>query len=259
MQILHLGIGNVLPTLRRGRQVSARVGYGLYTWLTFLGVALPVGFLTLLVPKRAQAWRLGHRAAKALIRAWRIPFSVTAEPDVNLSAPHVIVANHCSYVDSIFVAALLPTSHLFVAKAELGRLPVVRTGLRRIGTLFIERAAPMQSTTEVDLLKTELARGNPLIMFPEGTFTRITGLRPFRLGAFQVAAAARASVVPLTLRGTRSMLRAGQWLPRRVAVSAVIGHPLTSEADSDLFGAAVRLRDATRERILQECGEPDLS
>ena len=177
---------------------------------------------------------------------------------MDLSGPHVIVANHCSYLDSVFVAALLPTPHLFVAKAELSRIRAVRACLRKVGTLFIERFAPVQSVAEVDRLKTELARGNPIIMFPEGTFTRITGLRPFHLGAFRVAVAAGATVVPVTLRGTRSMLRAGQWLPRRVPVSAVIGPPLMAQADGDAFGTAVRLRDATRDRILRHCGEPDL-
>jgi 1-acyl-sn-glycerol-3-phosphate acyltransferase len=258
VQILRLAIEGVLPALRRARQVSAHITYGVYTWLTFVGLAIPVGLLALIVPQRYQAWRLNHRAAKGLIRAWRVPFSITSEPGTDLSAPHVIVANHCSYLDSVFVAALLPTPHLFVAKAELSRIPAVRAWLRKLGTLFIDRFAPAQSVAEVDRLKGELARGNPIIMFPEGTFTRIIGLRPFHLGAFQVAVAAGAPVVPLTLRGTRSMLRPGQWLPRHVSVSAVIGSPLMAQADGDAFEAAVRLRDATRERILRHCGEPDL-
>jgi acyl carrier protein len=258
VQILRLAIESVLPALRRSRQASARVTYGVYTWLTFLGLALPVGLLALLVPKRYQAWRLSHRAAKGLIRAWRIPFSVTSEPGTDLSVPHVIVANHCSYLDSVFVTALLPTPHLFVAKAELSRIPTARAWLGKVGTLFVERCAPAESVAEVHRLNAELARGNPIIMFPEGTFTRVTGLRPFHLGAFQAAVAAGAPVVPITLRGTRSMLRPGQWLPRRVPVSAVIGRPLMARADGDAFGAAVRLRDATRDRILSYCGEPDL-
>ena len=95
-------------------------------------------------------------------------------------------------------------------------------------------------------------------MFAEGTFTRIAGLRPFHLGAFQVAVAAGVPVVPLTLRGMRSLLRAGQWLPRRVPISAVISRPLKTKLDGDAFRAAVQLRDATRDCILRQCGEPDL-
>ena len=55
------------------------------------------------------------------------------------------------------------------------------------------------------------------------------------------------------------MLRAGQVLPRRVTIDAVVGGPITAKASDDAFGAAVRLRDATREQILRHCGEPDLA
>jgi len=135
---------------------------------------------------------------------------------------------------------------------------VLRAWLGKIGTLFIERVEPTQSVAEVGRLQQELARGNSIVMFPEGTFTRDTGLRPFRLGAFEVAVAAGVSVIPLTLGGTRSVLRDGQWLPRRVPVSAVVGRPLAASNSDDHFATAVRLRDMAREQIRTRCGEPDL-
>jgi 1-acyl-sn-glycerol-3-phosphate acyltransferase len=111
---------------------------------------------------------------------------------------------------------------------------------------------------EVGRLEQELAKGNSLILFPEGTFTRETGLRPFHLGAFRVAAASGVPVIPLTLRGTRSVLRDGQWLLRHVPVSVVVGSPLPAAPADDRFAAAVHLRDMAREHIRARCGEPDL-
>jgi hypothetical protein len=49
-----------------------------------------------------------------------------------------------------------------------------------------------------------------LVFFPEGTFTRMPGLLPFHMGAFVAAAEAGVPVVPVTIRGTRSLLRAGE-------------------------------------------------
>jgi 1-acyl-sn-glycerol-3-phosphate acyltransferase len=167
------------------------------------------------------------------------------------------VTNHCSYADSVFIGAILPDVHLFVAKTDLQRAPVLRTWLRRTGTIFIERFDAVQSVGEVGRLQRELAQGNSIVMFPEGTFTRATGLRAFHLGAFQVAAASGASVIPLTLRGTRSVLREGQWLLRRMPVSAVVGPTLTASLSEDRFATAVRLRDLARKEILARCGEPD--
>jgi len=61
----------------------------------------------------------------------------------------------------------------------------------------------------------------------------------------------------VVIAGTRSVLRSGQWLPRRGEISVHISEALQTEGDD--FRAAVRLRDAVRERMLALCGEPDLA
>ena len=94
-----------------------------------------------------------------------------------------------------------------------------------------------------------------LVFFPEGTFTRAPGILPFRLGAFVIAAREHLSILPLTLRGTRSILRGDQWFPRHGAVSVQVGSPVSTEGTD--FAAAIRLRDKARTEILANCGEPD--
>jgi 1-acyl-sn-glycerol-3-phosphate acyltransferase len=94
------------------------------------------------------------------------------------------------------------------------------------------------------------------VFFPEGTFSRRTGLSAFYLGAFKVAAEANLPVVPGTLCGTRSMLRSNQWYPRWAPISVDIGDAI-APVGTDLASVA-RLRDAAREVILARCGEPDL-
>jgi 1-acyl-sn-glycerol-3-phosphate acyltransferase len=95
-----------------------------------------------------------------------------------------------------------------------------------------------------------------LAFFPEGTFTRAYGLRPFRLGAFVIAVQQGLGVVPVTLCGTRSILRDGNWLPRHGHVSVHIGELI--RPDGDDFAATIRLRDRVRAAILAHTGEPDL-
>jgi 1-acyl-sn-glycerol-3-phosphate acyltransferase len=94
-----------------------------------------------------------------------------------------------------------------------------------------------------------------LVFLPEGTFTRAPGLLAFRLGAFVIAARENLKVLPVTLKGTRSILRSGQWFPRQGDVSIRVG-PLLIPDGKD-FAAAVRLRDEVRAEILSNCGEPD--
>ena len=64
-------------------------------------------------------------------------------------------------------------------------------------------------------------------------------------------------ILPVTLRGTRSILRGDQWFPRRGAVSVRIGEPIPPDGED--FAAALRLRDKARAAILAHCGEPDVA
>jgi 1-acyl-sn-glycerol-3-phosphate acyltransferase len=83
------------------------------------------------------------------------------------------------------------------------------------------------------------------------------GLLGFRVGSFLVAAEAGIPVVPIVISGTRSALRGGQWFPRPAKIDVHIGNAM--RADGSDFSAAVRLRDAVRQRMLALCGEPDLA
>jgi 1-acyl-sn-glycerol-3-phosphate acyltransferase len=256
-QWLRLTVASAVLEARRLLRAAQRSGYGLYCWLAALPFALAFGVLSVLFPGRASSF--GHRAARWLIGTWRIPLNVTGMGNPGLATPHIVVANHCSYLDFIFITALLPGVHLFVAKAELQRVPLLGTWLRRVGTVFVERFAAEQSVRAVAQLRETLVQGHSLVIFPEGTFTRASGLRPFHLGAFQVAVACGVPIIPLSLRGTRSALRDGQRLMRRVPVSAALGAPLWASPEGDVFAEAVRLRDAAREFLVRHCGELDLT
>ncbi len=218
LQMLRLTVEAALARLRRTWEAGLHIAYGLYGWAVFCIIGVPAGLVIALQRDQARAWHLNHRAARWLVRAWCIPFSVKWETPTPLPVPHVIVVNHCSYLDSLFVASLLPDPHIVVAKAELHHVPVLRTYLDKLGIIFVDRSEAEQRLLEVPRMKVALAHGHSVIIFPEGTFTSVTGLRSFHLGAFEIAAATGTPVIPLTLRGTRSVLRDGQRLLRRLPV-----------------------------------------
>ncbi len=86
----------------------------------------------------------------------------------------------------------------------------------------------------------------------------------FHLGAFSVAAQAGVPVVPIAIRGTRSILRAESWLPYRGAITIEIAKPVNPKkiaagTDKKQWDVAIELRNKSREFIQRHCGEPDLS
>jgi 1-acyl-sn-glycerol-3-phosphate acyltransferase len=72
--------------------------------------------------------------------------------------------------------------------------------------IFVERNDLNQTLVDTQLLVERARRGETIFSFPEGTFTRNPGLRPFHLGAFSMAVETGLPVVPIALSGTRSIL-----------------------------------------------------
>ncbi len=256
LQALRLSVAAVVPLLRRLRRRVARISYGVFALLAVATIGAPACLLSLLVPSRLQVWGLTRRAARWTVRACGIPLSVNPIMG-DLKRTHVIVANHCSYADAVLLVALLPTPHRFLATSWLARVPLLGAWLRRLGTVLIERTEPIGSGGARMRPPLDMA-ADSLVVFPEGTFTAVAGLRPFHLGAFELAAAARVPVIPVAVQGTRTVLRDGHVLPRRWPVRVTVGAPLERACTEDTFAAAVRLRDAARDHILRYCGEPDL-
>jgi 1-acyl-sn-glycerol-3-phosphate acyltransferase len=165
--------------------------------------------------------------------------------------------NHASFIDGPVVLTALPGPMRFIAKRELLGHFVPRIYLKSIATRFVERFDTQRGVEDIESFAEAVRGGDSLIVFPEGTFRRAPGLRPFRMGAFVVAARVGVPVVPLTLRGTRSVLRDGQWLFRRGPISATFGAPIEPQGTD--WAGAIALRDRTRAEILRLCAEPDLS
>ncbi len=125
-----------------------------------------------------------------------------------------------------------------------------------MGTLFVERFDLQAGVEDYRLVLDAVREGSLVVAFPEGTLRRMPGLLPFKLGSFLAAAEASKPVVPIALRGTRSILRSDQWFPRRGSVEMHVGKAI--EPSGPDWTAAVELRDRCRAEMLALCGEPDL-
>lgn len=255
-QFARLTWAGVLPQLRRSVRAASGIIYASYAWGLFLILATLTWLMVSMLPRPAWCWAVSRVMARLLVRLSGTPFVVHGLDKLPHDTPCVLVANHASYLDGAMMVAALPRQFSFVAKRELVDSLIPRLYLQRIGAEFVERFGFEQSVTDVKRLLHTLRCGHSLVFFPEGTFTRMPGLMPFRMGAFVIAAQAGVPVVPIAIRGTRSILRSDQWSPRRGAISITINAPISPQGDD--WSAAIKLRDAARIEILHFCGEPEL-
>jgi 1-acyl-sn-glycerol-3-phosphate acyltransferase len=244
------------PQLHRTHRLVADLFYAAYAWTLFALIAPAVWTLAALTPRRTWCWRLVGGASRLALRLTAGPLRVDGLQNLAPNEPCVLVVNHASYLDGVVLTAALPRPFTFVAKRELDKHFVSRIFLRRLGVQYVERFDKQRGADDARRTARIVRDGDSLIYFPEGTFVRMPGLLPFRMGAFIAATEAGVPVVPLTIRGTRAKLRADQWLPRRGAISVTISRPIHPRGKD--WNAAIALRDAARAEMLGHCGEPDL-
>lgn len=242
-----------------GRRLLRNLGtwlYSAYAWTCFILCGIPLAVLLVLLPGRRMRQQVVHWGAR--VGLWLVAIRVRREGNVHLpyDQPLVIVANHASYLDAIVLTAALKLPLHFVAKRSLQRSGLGFL-LQRLGTEFVARDDVRQSVDDAERVLERVHQGDGVVFFPEATFTPAPGLRPFRLGAFKVAAGSGAPIIPVALRGTRERLRGESWLPHPGCVTVWVGFPIPSNGQ-DLTDL-VALRDEARAAILSHCGEADLA
>ena len=274
LRLARLAAGGAGPALRRSARRIGEIAYAGWVW----GALALVGTIPALAAIVARRPRFGFACAGAVARTvFRLAgVRVTVEGAEHLlrGGACVVASNHTSYLDGLVLAAVLPRPVRFVAKAELRDHLLARWFLDGLGTLYVDRFDVARSVAHAGGLSVALGAGETILIFAEGTLHRMPGLLPFQTGGFMAAVEAEAAVVPVVLRGTRSLMRDRTWFPRRVPIHVRIGEPIAlppaSAPDPNAAGEpdgrersrwsrAVQLRDATRAWMLAHCGEPDLA
>ncbi|MGE0580412.1 AMP-binding protein, partial [Reyranella sp.] len=200
-QLVRLTLSGVAMALRRGRRMLGALAYAAWWWTVLVAASAVLWPLVILVPGRSRRWAIVHATARLLLWLMAVRVEVTgAWP----KGGTLLAINHSSYFDSLVVAAIVPGEPAFVAKRELDAQYVAGPFLRALGALFVERIDAEGGIADTRAALAAAQAGRMLAFFPEGTFRRAYGLRPFRLGAFVVAVQQRLGVVPVTLCGTRS-------------------------------------------------------
>ncbi len=251
-RLLWIGAGPQLR--RRARQIADTLAAS-WAWTWFVLLSLITWPMAALLTRPAWCWRFSGAMARLFLACARFRLAVRGLENLPLERPCIVAANHSSYADSLLLLAALRRPFSFVAKGELVSSFIARIFLRRLGVEFVERFDLQRGARDAARLAQAAQAGRSMIFYPEGTFVREAGLLPFRMGAFAVAAQAVVPVVPVVIRGARSMMRDGSWFPRHVPISITVGKSIAPEGSD--WAAAVKLRDVVRAEILRGCGEPD--
>lgn len=187
-------------------------------WVTYglsLALALPLALLGYLVGYRIDPLRKWPNRAFMSFGQNFFRFNpfwkkeVIGLDKVSLDQPTVFIGNHQSFID-MPVLASLPFNMKWVSKQELFKLPVVGWLLKMSGHISVDRGKK-GAIHSLDKIKPYVENNIPVMIFPEGTRSRVGELKPFKNGAFIISKKNNYALQPIVIEGTYDIMPPGGW------------------------------------------------
>ena len=99
--------------------------------------------------------------------------------------PLFLICNHVSWVDILVMGSIKELC--FIAKAEIGKWPIINRLAKLQGTVFVDRTNSRDAANQVDTIAARLLHGDVMVLFAEGTTSDGNKILPFNSSLFGAA------------------------------------------------------------------------
>lgn len=153
--------------------------------------------------------------------------------------PAMYVANHSSWMDIPYVCHVLGfQNYKFIAKAELKKVPILGRALMVAGHVALDRTNRRSQMVAYKSGVAWLKDGVNLVTFPEGTRSKTGRLGSFKKGAFKMAQAVGAPIVPISIQYADKVQPLDYAFPAKSSRSrpeavVKVGKPISTEGKTD--------------------------
>lgn len=187
-----------------------------------------------------------------ILKTSGIRVKVEGLENVNPGETVIFCSNHPSAMDIPILFVHLPAQFRFLAKRSLFHLPFLGWHLLRSGHIPVDRERPREALKGFDRAAKKIREGRSVVMFPEGTRSRTTEMLPFKSGSFYLAILSGVPIVPITLNGTREVLKPDTYHVRPGRTELVIHKPIPTVGltvdDVEALSQRVRAQILSRRR-----------
>jgi putative phosphoserine phosphatase/1-acylglycerol-3-phosphate O-acyltransferase len=198
-----------------------------------IGSAVPSFLLSVPAALLARSWRPGFNLA---LSTWGeigtalagIDLQVQGEQYLWSHRPAVFIFNHQSAVEMLLLCKLLRRDFVGIAKQELRRNPILGPIFAAGGAIFVDRFNHEQAVKALEPAVEALKRGLSIVIAPEGTRSPTPRLGKFKKGAFHLAMAAKAPLVPIVFKNTLDVLPKHGMVLRPATVEVVVHKPIST-------------------------------
>jgi 1-acyl-sn-glycerol-3-phosphate acyltransferase len=140
---------------------------------------------------------------------------------------YVFASNHQSIYDIPIVFATIERDLRIVAKASLGHFPFLGWHLRLAGHVLVDRERPGAGV--VKRMRRLVEDGASVIIFPEGTRSVDGTVGRFKGGIFLMAIETRMPIVPVTIEGSRHVMKKGRLMVCPGEVTLTVHDPIPTD------------------------------
>ncbi len=145
----------------------------------------------------------------------------------------VLAANHMSHIDPPLVGSCIEREIYFLARKTLGDIPGAGHVLKSSGKIIFVDLAKGNDLSAVKAMRSAVAGGDSVLIFPEGTRSPDGKMKEPKAGAGMLACSMGARVVPVRVFGAFDVLPRGRNIPVAGGkITVVFGKPMeTAEFD----------------------------
>ena len=150
-----------------------------------------------------QCLRMVQAAFRFMLKIAGTEITVIGEERIP-DEPVLFIGNHRSYFDILLTYSRCRDLTGFVAKKEMLNYPFLRTWMKRVYCLFLDRDNIREGLKTILTAIDQVKNGISVFIFPEGTRNKgeELSLLPFHAGSFKIAEKSGCPIVPVALNNT---------------------------------------------------------
>jgi 1-acyl-sn-glycerol-3-phosphate acyltransferase len=194
-----------------------RVIYKIYYFLFFvlsLVIIYPVIYYLLAKPKRfPKAFVVMRWHAYILMIFAGARLKVSGVENIPKEGAYIICPNHSSFLDIFCLYSIFRRYFVFTGKKEIEKWPLFHIYYTSGMNILVDRTNKSGDFKAMKRMSQEIDRGNPLMIFPEGTISKnAPRMAPFKSGSFAIAIQKQIPVLPVTfVTNWKRLQRTGIW------------------------------------------------
>ena len=200
------------------------------------------------INKRAKdisSLRIVQWAFKVILFLSGVRTKVIGLENIPKDEPVLFVGNHKSNFDIIISYAKMPNLTGFVAKKEIEKIPLLRTWMRYLYCLFLDRKDIKEGLKTILKGIDQIKHGISMAIFPEGSRNSFEdGMRPFKEGSLKLAEKSGCKIIPMVQNNTQEIMETHSPRIKRTRTVLEFGEPIDlkelSAEDRKFAGAYIQ-------------------